>query len=61
MAILTFEEQERRAYISGNTREAVLLAALDDADNCGSLTGETDEVLRQLTLVVTPAERRCND
>lgn len=61
MTTLTFEEQERRAYISGNAREAVLLAALDDADSYGSCAGNTDEVLRQLTLVVPPTENRRND
>jgi len=45
---LTLEEQERRAYISGDTGRAALLAALVDGDGEDSRVAELEQALKAL-------------
>lgn len=45
---LTLEEQERRAYISGDTERAALLATLVDGDGEDSRVAELEQALEAL-------------
>ena len=51
---LTLEEQERRAYISGDTERAALVAALVDG-------GEEDSCLADLEAVIDDLNERSHD